>query len=70
MSQIKWASGGTAVVVIIYAAFFSRIPRFRNYFNHPKSWMITRTIKKTLATYGVFLIWVASLTSSYEKTMP
>lgn len=31
--------------------------------------MVTRGVKKTLAVYSVFLLWVASLTSSYEKTM-
>ena len=65
MSQLKWSAGGTGVILIIYSAFFSRMPRFRNFFNHPNSWLVTRTLKKTVATYFIFLGWVASLTSSY-----
>jgi hypothetical protein len=34
MSQAKWAVGGTAVTLILYSAFFSRMPTFRNFFNH------------------------------------
>jgi len=70
MSQVKWSVGGTAVTLMIYAAFFSRMPRFRNFFNNPKSWMVTRGIKKAVAAYVVFLGWVASLTSTYEKALP
>lgn len=62
---MKWSAGLTAVTMVLYSAFFSRMPRFANFFNHPNSWLATRTIKKTLGVYGVFLIWVASLTSSY-----
>jgi hypothetical protein len=32
--------------------------------------MATRLLKKSVGTYAAFLAWVASLTSSYEKSMP
>lgn len=64
-SQMKWASGCTGVSLLIYAGLFSRMPRFQSFFNHPNSWFITRAVKKTLGVYFVFVIWVASLTSSY-----
>lgn len=70
MSQVKWSLAGTAITFILYSAFFSRMPTFRNFFNHEKSWMMTRALKKTVAGYGVFLVWVASLTSTYEQSMP
>jgi len=32
--------------------------------------MVTRGIKKTVGAYTIFLVWVASLTSTYEKQLP
>ena len=32
--------------------------------------MITRGVKKTFGVYTIFLVWVASLTSSYEQALP
>jgi hypothetical protein len=69
-SMIKWSAGLTGGCVVIYVVFFSRMPRFARFFNNPDSYMVTRGIKKTLGVYGIFLGWVASLTSSYEKAMP
>ena len=69
-SQMKWSAGCTAITVVLYSVFFSRMPRFLNFYNHPNSWMVTRGIKKTFSVYAVFLLWVASLTNSYEKSMP
>jgi len=43
---------------------------FRSFFNNPNSWMITRGVKKTFGVYTIFLVWVASLTSSYEQALP
>jgi hypothetical protein len=70
ISQIKWSAAGTAITFIIYSAFFSRMTSFRNFFNHENSWLATRFLKKSLGVYGVFLVWVASLTSTYEQAMP
>lgn len=69
-SMLKWSAGLTCLCVGLYLGLFSRMPRFVRFFNHPDSYMVTRGVKKTLAVYGVFLGWVASLTSSYEKGMP
>ena len=68
--MLKWSAGLTALTVVIYVSFFSRMPRFAKFFNHQNSYLVTRSIKKTLGVYGVFLGWVASLTSSYEKGIP
>jgi hypothetical protein len=46
------------------------MPTFRNFFNNPNNWKITRFFKKSFGTYIVFLVWVASLTSTYEKALP
>jgi hypothetical protein len=56
--------------MIIYSAFLSRAPTFRNFFNRENSWLATRFLKKSVGVYVVFLAWVASLTSTYEKSMP
>ena len=69
-SMLKWSAGLTSIFVILYSAFFSRMPRFAKFFNNPDSYMITRGMKKTLGVYGLFLCCVASLTSSYEKALP
>ena len=68
--MLKWAGGLTSIFVVIYSAFFSRMPRFVKIFNNPDSYMITRGIKKSLGVYGLFLCCVASLTNSYQKGMP
>lgn len=70
MSQIKWASAGTGVTMLLYSAFFSKMPTFRKFFNRDNSWLVTRFLKKSLGTYAVFLMWIASLTSTYETSMP
>jgi len=69
-SMLKWSAGLTGVTILIYTVFLSRMPRFAKFFNNPDSYMVTRGVKKTLGVYGLFLGWVASLTSSYEKAMP
>jgi len=70
VNHVKWAAGGSAVTLGIYSLFFSRMAGFRNFFNNQNSWWITRALKKTTGMYCVFLLWVASLTSTYEKQMP
>ena len=68
--MLKWSAGLTAIFVVVYSAFFSRMPRFAKFFNNPDSYMVTRGVKKTLGVYAIFLASIASLTSSYEKGMP
>jgi hypothetical protein len=70
LSQIKWSASGTAFTLVIYSAFLSRTPGFRNFFNKENSWLITKLLKKSAGVYGVFLVWVASLTSTYEQALP
>lgn len=70
MSHLKWASGGSAVILTIYSLFMSRMAGFRNFFNNQNSYAITRVVKKSLGVYGVFLAVVASMTSTYEKQLP
>lgn len=56
-SQMKWSAGGTMVSVVLYSVFFSRMPRFLNFYNRPGSWLVTRGLKKTFSVYAVFLVW-------------
>jgi hypothetical protein len=69
-SMLKWSGGLTCLSVVIYMTFFSRMPRFARFFNNPDSYMVTRGVKKSVGVYGLFLCWVASLTSSYETALP
>lgn len=70
MSQIKWSASATAFTLVLYSAFLSRTPGFRSFFNKENSWLITKLFKKSAGAYGVFLLWLASLTSTYEQALP
>ena len=70
MQQIKWAGIFSSLSLGLYWILLSRRATFQKFFNNRERWIGWNIIRKIVGSYSIFLGWMITLNSHYEKKIP